>query len=94
MGYDTPKEVTGQGRVELPHGSFENVLNVPKLSMNLLSVYQIEHSSKGKRMEFTPDYVTIHDLHDNFPNVVGEANHKARCMHPVSLLPNLNLLYY
>jgi hypothetical protein len=36
MGDDTPVEVIGQGRVELPHKSFENVLHVPKLSMNLL----------------------------------------------------------
>ena len=40
MGDDTP--VAGEGRVELHNGSFENVLHVPKLSMNLLSVYQID----------------------------------------------------
>jgi hypothetical protein len=40
MGDDTPIAVV-EGRVELHNGSFENVLHVPKLSMNLLSVYQI-----------------------------------------------------
>jgi hypothetical protein len=39
MRYDTLVEVIGQGRVELPNGSFENVLHVPKLSVNLLSIY-------------------------------------------------------
>jgi hypothetical protein len=29
----------GQGRLELVHKSFENVLHVPKLSVNLLSIY-------------------------------------------------------
>jgi hypothetical protein len=41
MGDDTPVAVAGEGRVKLHNGSFENVLHVPKLSMNLLSVYQI-----------------------------------------------------
>jgi hypothetical protein len=41
MGDDTPIAIAGEGRVELPNGSFENVLNVPKLSINLLPVYQI-----------------------------------------------------
>jgi hypothetical protein len=39
MGDDTPIVVAGEGRVELPNGSFENVLHVPKLSINLLSIY-------------------------------------------------------
>jgi hypothetical protein len=75
MGDDTPIEVIGQGRVELQHGSFENVLHVPKLSMNLLSIYQITQSGTRKRVEFTPDSVTIYDMHDNSKIVVGEVNH-------------------
>ena len=55
MGDDSPIEVTRNGILELLHGSFEDVLHVPKLSVNLLSVYQITHSSTGKRVEFTPD---------------------------------------
>jgi hypothetical protein len=39
VGDDTPVAVEGEGRVELHNGSFGNVLNVSKLSMNLLSVY-------------------------------------------------------
>ena len=39
MGDDTPIEVAGEGRVELPNGSFDNVLHVPKISINLLLVY-------------------------------------------------------
>jgi hypothetical protein len=40
-GDDTPLAVAGEGIVEIHNGSFENVLHVPNLSMNLLSVYQI-----------------------------------------------------
>jgi hypothetical protein len=41
IGDDTPVEVAREGRVELHNGSFENVLHVPNISMNMLSVYQI-----------------------------------------------------
>jgi hypothetical protein len=41
IGDDTPIAVAGEGRVELPNGSFENVLHVPNLFINILSVYQI-----------------------------------------------------
>jgi hypothetical protein len=41
MGDDSPVEVTGKGRVELTNGSFKNVLHVPKLYVNLLSMYQM-----------------------------------------------------
>jgi hypothetical protein len=39
MGDDTPVVVAREGRVELHNCSFENVLHVPKISMNILSVY-------------------------------------------------------
>jgi hypothetical protein len=39
MGDDTPVAVAGEENVELHNESFENVLHVPKVSMNLLSVY-------------------------------------------------------
>ena len=39
MGDDSPIEVTGKGRVELSHGSFEDVLHLLKLLVNMLSVY-------------------------------------------------------
>jgi hypothetical protein len=74
MGDDTLVEVIGQGRVEFPHRSFENVLHVPKISVNLLSAHQIKHSYTRKRVEFTPDSVTIYDIHDNSTIVVGEVN--------------------
>jgi hypothetical protein len=39
MGDNSSGKVTDKGRIELTNGSFENVLHVPKLSVNLLSVY-------------------------------------------------------
>jgi hypothetical protein len=62
MGYDNPVAAGGEGRVELPNiGNFENVLHVPKLSINMLSFYQI--TQKGKKVEFTSTFVL--DMHNN-----------------------------
>jgi hypothetical protein len=63
MGDDTPIAVAGEGRVEIPNGIFENVLHVPKISINLLSIYQITQMSK--RVEFTSDSVIVLDMHDS-----------------------------
>jgi hypothetical protein len=76
MGDDTPVAVAGEGRVELYNGSFENVLHVPKLSMNLLLVYQI--TQKGKKVEFTLDLVSVIDMHDNSIIAIGEVDQKSR----------------
>jgi hypothetical protein len=76
MGDDTPLPVAGEGTVELHNGSFENVLHVPNISMNLLSVYHITH--KGKKVEFTSDSVSVIDMHDNSIISIGEVDHKSR----------------
>jgi hypothetical protein len=76
MGDDTPVEVAGEGRVELHNVIFENVLDVPNLSMNLLSAYQI--TQKGKNVEFTSDLVSVIDMHANSIIAIGEVDHKSR----------------
>jgi hypothetical protein len=76
MGDHTPIVVAGEGRKELPNGIFENALHVPKLSINLLSVYQITQTSK--RVEFTSDLVIVLDMHDNSIIAIGEVYHKSR----------------
>jgi hypothetical protein len=76
MGDDTPITVAKEERVELPNGIFENVLHVPKLYINLLSVYQI--TQIGKRVEFTSDSVTVLDMHDSSIIAVGEVDHKSQ----------------
>jgi hypothetical protein len=76
MGNDTPLAVAGEGRVELPNGSFENVLHIPKLSINLLSFYQITQT--GKKVEFTSYSFYVLDMHDNSIIAIGEVYHKSR----------------
>jgi hypothetical protein len=74
MGDDTLLEIEREGRVELPNGSFENVLHVPNLSINIFSVYQI--TQIGKKVEFTRDLVYVLDMHDNSIISIGEVDHK------------------
>jgi hypothetical protein len=76
MGDDTLVATAGEGRVELPNGSFENVLHLPKLYINLLLVYQITQT--GKKVEFTSNLVFVLDMHDNYIISIGEVDHKSR----------------
>jgi hypothetical protein len=76
MGDDTPVEVAGGGRVELPNGNFENVLHVPNISINILSAYQI--TQIDKKVEFTSDSVFLLETHDNSIIAIGEVDHTSR----------------
>jgi hypothetical protein len=78
MGDNSSVEVTDKGRIELTNKSFENVLHVPKLSVNLLSVYQMMNSSTGKKFVFTPNAVDIYDMQTNSKVATGEVNHQSR----------------
>ena len=78
MGDDSPIDMTNKGKIQLNHGIFEDVLHVPKLSVNLLSIYQITHSSTGKRVEFTHDAVNIFDIQSNSEVSTSEVNHRSR----------------
>jgi hypothetical protein len=78
MGDNSSIEVTDKGRIELTNGSFENVLHVPKLYVNLLSMYQMMNSSTGKRFVFTPNSVGIYDMKTNSRVATNEVNHQSR----------------
>ena len=45
--------------VDLENGYFSNVLYVPSLESNLLSVYQMTHTGVPKRVSFIPNDVEI-----------------------------------
>src|SRR5712692_1632562 len=62
MGDDSTIISEGQGTVDLEHGYFSNVLYVPYLASNLLSVYQMTHMGVPKRVSFSPDDVEIIEL--------------------------------
>jgi hypothetical protein len=64
VGNDRSLSVEGYGTFQVENGHFNDVLCVPILSFNLLSVYQITHSGEGKTVEFSPHQVVIKDLKD------------------------------
>jgi hypothetical protein len=78
MGENSSVEVTGKGRIELTNGNFENVLHVPKIFVNLLSMYQMTNSSTGKKVVFTPNSVDIYDMQTNSRVATSEVNHQSR----------------
>jgi hypothetical protein len=78
MGDNSPVEVTGKGRIELTNKSFENVLHIPKLSVNLLSVYQMTKFGTGKRVVFTLDVVDIYEMQTNSKVATSEVNHQSK----------------
>ncbi|KAH9303593.1 hypothetical protein KI387_007997, partial [Taxus chinensis] len=59
-------------------GTFNQVLSVPDLSTNLLSVYQITHLGEGMRVEFGPNSVIIHELNNDTTVAEGKADHRSR----------------
>jgi hypothetical protein len=78
MGDNSSVEVTDKGRIELTNGSFENVLHVPKLSVNLLSVYQMKNYGTENKVIFIPNFMDIYDMQTNSRVSTGEANHQSR----------------
>jgi hypothetical protein len=78
MGDNSSVEVTGKGKIELTNGSFENMLHVPKIFVNLLSMYQMTNSSTGNKFVFTPNFVDIYNMQTNSRVATGEVNHQSR----------------
>ena len=62
VGDDRSFSVEGSETIHLINGQIKDVLCVPNLSCNLLSVDQITHSGEGKSVLFTPHQVVIQDL--------------------------------
>ena len=62
IGDDRALSVVGFGTFIVDNGHFSDVLCVPRISCNLLSVYEFTHSGEGKTVTFTPHQVVIKDF--------------------------------
>jgi hypothetical protein len=62
VGDDISLSVVGYETIQVDNGHFNDVLCLPSLFCNLLSMYQITHSGEGKTIEFSPFQVVIKDL--------------------------------
>jgi hypothetical protein len=78
MGDNSYVKFINKGRIEFTNGSFKNVLHVPKLSVNLLSMYQKTNSSTGNKFIFTPNFMDIYYMQTNYRVATGEVNHQSR----------------
>jgi hypothetical protein len=78
MGDNSSVKVTSKGRIELTNESFKNVLHVPKISINLLSVYQMTNFGTGKKFIFTKKSMDIYDMQTNSRVSISEVNDQSR----------------
>ena len=65
MGDDTPIEMCGRGFFDVGDDTFHDVICVPSLSTNLLSVYEITHPGSRKWLELNPDSIEVCELHND-----------------------------
>jgi hypothetical protein len=74
VGDERSLSVVGSRTYQVDNGHFNDVLCVPSLSCNLLSVYKITHSGQGKIVEFSPHQVDLSKLwHERF----GHLNYRS-----------------
>ena len=59
MGDDSQILVERIGSIKIHHGEFKNVLYVPSLAANLLSINQMTHTGSPKQVVFGPNLVAI-----------------------------------
>ena len=78
MGDDSQIIPKGKGTVKLEHASFYDVLYVPSLASNILSVYQMKHKGVPKRVTFILYDVDISDIASRKLIAIGLANHHAK----------------
>ena len=62
LGDDSLTDNLGKGSIDLDHGKLSNVLYVPGLASNLLSIYQMTHTRSPNKVIFSPDEVEIIEI--------------------------------
>ena len=78
MGNNSKFQTKGKGSVKLEHGRFKDVLFVPSLASNMLSVYQMTHTSSPKRVIFEPELEEITDISTGNIIAKGVSNHASK----------------
>ena len=99
MGDDSQIPTEGRGSARAKHGEFKNVLYVPSLAVNLLSIYQMTHTGSPKRVTFDSDSVKITEkstgklvakLISNHSTKAYEFSHFLPISPPTALLSHAN----
>jgi hypothetical protein len=94
MRENFPVEVTDKGRIELTNGSFKNMLHVPEIFINIISVYQMKNSDIGNKFILTQNALGIYDMQTNSRVATCEVNHQSRLYTFFEFIePNSSLLF-
>ena len=78
LGDKSETESKGKGSIDFDHGSFNNVLYVPGLATNLLSVYQMTHTRSPKKVVFSPNEAEIFDIANGRVIAKGFVDHSSK----------------
>ena len=89
MGDDSQISSKCKGTVKLEHGSLKNVLYVPSLPSNMLSVYQMTHTCFPKRVTFDPNDAEILDIESRKLIATGITNHSAKTYEFSKFVPDV-----
>ena len=91
LGDNSEIEIKGKGSMDFDHGSLNNVLYVPGLVTNLLSVYQMTHSGSPNKVVFTPNDVEIFDIVNGRVIAKGFVDHSSKVYKFSHFMPFSNL---
>lgn len=78
MGDNSTVQATRQERVQFKDGSFENIYHIPRLFVNLTSMYQMTHIDTGRNLEFTSCSMRIYDMQTNLKFTPNKVNDQSR----------------
>ena len=92
LGDDSVTNSLGKGRFDLDHGSFNDVLYVPGIVANLLSVYHMTHTRSPKKVVFSPNDVEISEILNGRVIERGVVDHSSNLYKFFHFLPFSNLL--
>ena len=62
LGENSKTEIKGKGSIDFDNESFNNILYVLGLAVNLLLVYQMTHIGSPNKVGFSPNEVEISDI--------------------------------
>ena len=93
LGDDSLIDSLGKGRIDLDHGKFNNVLYVPGLAYNLLSVYQMTHTGSPKKFIISFNEVEISKILNGKVIEKGVVDHTLKVYNFSHFLPYSNPFY-
>lgn len=88
LGDDTFPEVHGRGSINVSEGTFHDVLCIPYLLTNLLSIYHNTYIGSSKQVEFTLDTMVISEMRNRSTTTMGKEENQSILYHFSHFVPN------